>query len=93
MDNIILSPVPLATLLQSFREIIRQEIAAEQSLQQQNKFLSTLEVCKLLSVSAVTISSWIAKGKIKKYTIGGRNRFKYSEIMESLTRLKKYSTV
>lgn len=93
MDNIILTPVPLEKLLQSFREIIRQEIAAEQSSQQQEKLLSTDEVCKLLSVSTVTIFSWVSKGKLKKYTIGGRNRFKYSEIMESLTSLKKYKTV
>ena len=90
---IILTQIPIDTLLQSFREIIRQEIAAEQSSHKEEKLLCTNDVCKLLSVSSVTISTWIAKGKLKKYTIGGRNRFKYSEIMQSLTSLKKYSTV
>ena len=90
MDNIILTPVPLDTLLQSFREIIKDEIKAEYLTKLQEKLLSTTEVAKLFKVSTVTIGSWSDQGLLIKHSIGGRNYYKYSEVMESLKTLKKY---
>ena len=93
MDNIILMPVPLESLLNSFRQIIREEIKAEQNAELQDKLLTTAEVCKMFNKSAVTINNWINKGLLIKHTQGGRNYFKYSEIMANLHTLKKYTGV
>ncbi len=90
MDNIVLSPIPSDQLITSITEKVIIAIRQQQNKDQQEKFLSTIEVCELFKVTPVTINAWIDKGKLKKYSHGGRNWFKYSEIMESLTSLKKY---
>ena len=59
----------------------------------QEKLLTAKEVAQLFSVSTVTISSWVSKGLLTKYSIGGRTKFKYTEVMDSLKTLKKYSKI
>lgn len=95
MDNIVLSPVPLDTLLQSFREIVRQEIAAEQSTHQQEKLLSPAETCKLFNppISKVTLTAWTKQGHLQDHRIGGRIYYKQSEVIEGAKILKKYKKV
>lgn len=92
MDNLILSTIAMESLLHSFREIIREEIKAEQHGRLQEKLLTTTEVCSLFGVSSVTISNWTNQGLLIKHTKGGRNYFKYSEVIESLKTVKKYKT-
>lgn len=92
MDNLILTPVPLDTLLQSFREIIREEIKSEQTNNLDRKLLSPAEACNIFQpkISKVTLSSWTRQGLIQEHRIGGRVYYKYSELIESLKTLKKY---
>ena len=90
MDNIVLSPIPLDQLLTTITEKVIVAIRKQQQEDQQEKLLNTTEVCELFRVTPVTINAWIKQGKLKVYPKGGRNFFKYSEIMESLTTLKKY---
>lgn len=59
----------------------------------QEKLLTVKEVAELFSVSTVTISSWVSKGLLTKYSIGGRTKFKYSEAMQSLKTIKKYGKI
>ena len=59
----------------------------------QEKLLTAKEVAQLFSVSTVTISSWVSKGLLTKYSIGGRNKFKYSEVMDSLKTVKRYGSI
>jgi hypothetical protein len=91
-NNIILTPVPLETLLQSFRAIIKEEIKAEQLDQLQDKLLSPAEACKIFqpNISKVTLAKWTADGLIPDHRLGGRVFYKYSELIESLKTLKKY---
>lgn len=92
MDNLILTPVPLENLLQSFREIIKEEIKAEALSELQEKLLSPEEACKLFvpKVTKPTLESWSKNGPLTKHYIGGRVFYKYSEIMASLKTLGRY---
>lgn len=56
------------------------------------KFLSPKETRKLFNpeISLVTLDAWAEKGYIRKYHIGGRTYYKYSEILQALKSLKKY---
>jgi len=90
MDNILLTPIPLDTLMQSFREIIKEEIKAQYLKDLEEKLLTANDVKELFAVSTVTIASWTKKGLLIKHPIGGRNFYKNSEVMESLKTLKKY---
>ena len=90
MDNLILSQVPLDQLVATITASVINAIRNDLQQQQQEKLLTTAEVAALFGVTNVTISSWISKGKLIAYNQGGRNRFKYSEVIESLKTLKKY---
>jgi excisionase family DNA binding protein len=90
-NNIVLTPVPLEQLLEAITEKVIIAIRKQQQEDQQEKLLTTADVCALLHVTPVTINTWIKKGKLEKYSNeGGKNFFKYSEVMESLKTLKKY---
>lgn len=51
--------------------------------------LSRTETCKLLQINSSTLWHWTNKGKVLSYGIANRRYYKRSEIMESLTLLKK----
>jgi len=70
-------------------EILSHTSASEKPLE---KLLSPEETCKLFqpSISKVTLWNWTNEGKLQKHQIGGKVFYKYSEVMESITTLKKY---
>ena len=92
MDKFILSPIDLEELLKSFREIVREEVAQKKINDLQEKFLSPAEVCELFQpkISKPTLISWTRSGRLTEHRIGSRIFYKYSEIVEAITKLKKY---
>ncbi len=52
------------------------------------KYLTRKDTAKLLQVSLVTLNEWSKKGIIQSYRIGGRIRYKLSEIDEALKEVK-----
>ena len=82
--------------ISQFQSIITDAIS--KVLQEKQKeeckdlLLSGAEACKLFqpAISKVTLSQWVKQGLIPDHRIGGRVYYKYTEIMDSLTTLKKY---
>ena len=89
-NDIILSPVPVADLLNQVRNIIRDELEQQQQKDIQERLLTPQETADLLKVSKVTLWQWERDGRIKKHSIGAKTYFKYNEIMRSLDSLRKY---
>ena len=52
------------------------EIAADKD--SEAKLLTTVEVCKLLSISRVTLNNWVKRGTIKKLKVAGSSKSYYS---------------
>jgi hypothetical protein len=59
---------------------------------QPERLLSPAETCKLFQppISKVTLASWTAQGKLQDHRIGGRIYYRQSQVLESLTKLKRY---
>ena len=62
--------------------------------EQQTKFnseelLTRDQTCKFLHIDSSTLWAWTNAGKLKAFGIGSRRFYKRSEIMQSLTLLKK----
>ena len=52
------------------------EIAADKD--SEAKLLTTVEVCKLLSISRVTLSNWVKKELLNKFKVAGSSKTFYS---------------
>lgn len=92
MDNIVLCPVPLDALIAQIREVVKQELEAKHQQAGAEKLISPAEACKLFepAISKVTLSKWTTDGLIPMQKIGGRVYYKYSEVIEAGSKLKRY---
>ncbi len=84
--------VQLEQLASTIEGIVQKALREKQREDLQEKLLSPKETCLLFSpsISLVTLDSWAEKSLLKKYYIGGRTYYKYSEVIESAKTLKKY---
>lgn len=85
--------VPVDQLASLIEGIVHKQIRQKQSEDLQEKLLAPKEVCKLFqpNISLVTLDSWADKGLLTKHYIGGRTYYKYSEVINSVKSLKKYT--
>jgi len=65
---------------------IQQEFHSKHQLEE---LLTRDEACKFLKIDSSTLWAWTTKNKVKAYGIGARRYYKRSELLESLTLLKK----
>jgi len=91
-NNIILTAVPVDSLLKQLRQIVKEEIRAEHTQMEGEKLFSPSEACKVFhpAISKPTLASWTAAGFLKRYDIGGRVYYRYSEIIEATKTMKRY---
>jgi hypothetical protein len=57
--------------------------------QSENELMTRVEVCKMLSFNKTSLWKHTRSGKLKSYAIGNRVLYKRTEVLESLTFLKK----
>ena len=70
------------TQLEAFRKDLHSQSA-------QDDLLSRMQAAELLQIHETTLWHWTNKGKVTAYSISGKRYYKRSEILESLTKLKK----
>lgn len=68
--------------IQELQKQLQSEINSEELMTRE-------ETCKFLKIDSSTLWAWTNKGKVKAYGIGARRYYKKSELMKSLTLLKK----
>ena len=90
-NQIILSGITAAELVEIFRPMVQQEILKIKG-EQEERLLSPADVCQMFqpAISKVTLKAWSDLGKLNEHKIGRRVFYKQSEILEAATRLKKY---
>lgn len=78
-------------ILSEFRQIVREEIAASQS-QQNERMLSPAEALKLFEpqITRPTLDKLCKDGKLSKNRVGSRVYFKYSELLGAIKGYKRY---
>ena len=85
-NNILLCPISLDELETRLVSRFKTEFlttAPTPQNEDNGSFLTAKEVCKLLSVSLVTLHKWRKDGKIKFHRFGSRIRFKRNEILNT----------
>ena len=85
-----LSVEQLQQLIGSSVKIGIQEFQSEiQSKDNSEELLTRVQTCEFLKIDSSTLWSWTNKQKVQAYGIGARRYYKRSELLESLTQLKK----
>ena len=95
--TIILNGLSTDQLMQMIETVVSQRV--EQAIRKtkeedlSERFLSIEETRKLFvpALTRQTIHNWSESGVLKKHVISGRVYYKYSEIMQAVKHLKKYS--
>lgn len=95
MDKVLLSPIGLEDLISQVRIVVKEELASKQNAAMGEKFLSPADVCAMFqpSISKVSLSAWTKAGRLTAHRMGARVFYKYSEVIEAVTRLRKYKKV
>lgn len=91
-EQIILIPLTVDDLLSRVREIVLEVVKQNQEEKLQATLLSASEACQLFKpkISKATLHEWTKRGLIPVYRIGGRIFYKYSEVIDSAKRLRKF---
>ena len=92
-NSIILQELSVEELQELIGSTVKINLAELQKELTSKEFTEELltreETCKFLKIDSSTLWSWTNKGKVKAYGIGSRRYYKRSELIESLTHLKK----
>ena len=92
-NSILLQELSVAELEALIGKTVKKNVAELQKELQSKKFteelMSRRQVCLFLQINSSTLWAWTNKGKIKSYGIGARRYYKRSELLESLSLLKK----
>lgn len=76
-----------------FKEIIKDELTASKQTDAYERFLSPKDTCMLFvpNITLPTLESYVQKGLLKKYYLGGRTWFIYSELLDAIKDMKNYT--
>lgn len=91
MEQLILSPIPLAELEGVFQRVVQNALAESKkdSFQSESEDLLTRkEAANLLGVSLPTLHDYTTRNIIPAYRLGTRIRYKKGEIMDCLRKVQ-----
>lgn len=90
--QLLLTPVPVDVFINQILSTINNAFEVKQRKEFEEKLLSATETCKIFTpnISKSTLHQWTDQGLIPVYRIGGRIFYKYSEVLESAQRIKKF---
>jgi excisionase family DNA binding protein len=91
-NQIILQGTTSQQLIEDFKTAIKDVLKDnhnQSELKQSEQIMTRDEVCDLLSITKSTLWKRTKSGKLQSYGCGRRVYYKRSEVLESLTPLKK----
>jgi hypothetical protein len=83
------SPQRLTELIEDGIKSQLKNFKKEISTHDPDELLTRSETCKFLQIDSSTLWRWTNKGRVIEYGIGNRRYYKKSELLKSLTQLKK----
>lgn len=91
MENVILSPIPLADLTGAISEIIKKELAIQNEAKPNSnepELITRQEAANILGISLPTLNEWSKTGELPSYRIGSRVRYKRDEVLASVKQVQ-----
>ena len=91
-QQVLLSPITLPDLVSEITRAVRAEVAAMpapvQHVAPPEELLSRDQAAQLLAITLPTLREYTHKGLVNGYRIGTRVRYKRSEVIASLQRIR-----
>ena len=90
-QSIVLTPVPLADLIQQIGNVFDEKIKVK-SQGEKEALISSEEACNVFRprITRPTLQAWTDQGLLKSYRLAGRVWYKHSEIISAATEIKRY---
>ena len=90
--EILLNGVKLNELLEQIGQLIDAKLGLVQkpTENKQSKFISRLEVAKLLKISLPTLNEWTKLGRLLSYKMGNRVLYNAQEVERALCKVPAY---
>ena len=85
--QIFLNGITIQELAAALIPLLQTQNAA--IIQSENELMTRDEVCRMLSFNKTSLWKHTRSGKLKSYAIGNRVLYKRTEVLESLTFLRK----
>lgn len=94
-EPIVLSPIPLHDLLGEITKAMRSEMETRTpaTAPPPEELLTRAEAAQLLGITLPTLRQYTRRGLVEGYRIGTRVRYKRSEVLGSLQRMRTAKTV
>lgn len=82
-NQIFLNGITVEQLAEALKPLFLLQTPNEPQ-QPENDFITRAEICKMLSITKVTLWKHTKSGKLKSYGIGNRVMYKRSEVLEAV---------
>ena len=94
MENrIILTNLQLSDFVEEVAKVVRTELESIPNTSAPEELLTRAQAAELLSVTLPTLREYTKKGLITGYRMGSRVRYKRSEILDSLQKIRTTRSV
>jgi len=84
-----ITPEILVDLINDGTKSLLENFKKEWPIHSQDELMTREQTIAFLNIDSSTLWGWTKKGKVTAYGIGHRRYYKRSELLESLTPLKK----
>ena len=93
-EQILLSPIPRTELVGDIAKAVRDMIAAQPTTNPPppEELLTRVEAAHLLGITLPTLREYTSRGLVEGYRIGTRVRYKRTEVLGSLQRIRTPKT-
>jgi excisionase family DNA binding protein len=90
MQQVILTPLTIAELQNFIHDAVKSGFEqTKPNSPEQTNLLTRKQVCQILNITAPTLHEWVKNGTVTAYKVGTRVRFKESEVLNTLQRVKQ----
>lgn len=90
MNQLIFTPLSIEQLQSFINDAVKTGFELSKTNEpEQTKLLTRKQVCHILNITPPTLHEWTRNGTVTAYKVGTRVRFKESEVMRTLQRVKQ----
>lgn len=89
-NSVLITNTTTQELSEAFRTIVREELSLLNSKDENPKYLTRIEVCKLLKISLPTLNEYTKKGVVTGSRVGSRILYDETSVKEAVKQIPTF---